>query len=78
MIEKAFISKHIVVNPNIQHGKPCIKKTRIPIHIILDALATGMDFKEVKKEFAPITLEDIRACIVYASYLADEQELIFQ
>lgn len=78
MIHKEFVEKHIIINPNIQHGKPCIKGTRTPIHVILEALATGMNFEQVKKEFSPISSEDIRACIFYAALLADEQELVSQ
>ena len=78
MLNKTDFNKHITVNPEIQHGKPCIKGTRIPIHVILEALATGMDFEQVKKEYSPITNEDIQACIFYAALLADEQELISQ
>ena len=70
------ILQYISVTPNIQHGKPCIKGTRTPVHVILEALATGMDFNSVLKEFAPLTPEAIQACIYYAALLADEQELI--
>lgn len=78
MPDKKFLEKHISVNPDIQHGKPCIKGTRIPIHVVLEALATGMSFDQVKEEFSPITTEDIQACIFYAALLADEQELLSQ
>jgi uncharacterized protein (DUF433 family) len=78
MIDKELLEKHVTVNPDIQHGKPCIKGTRIPVYVILEALASGMDFETVKKEFEPITTEDIKACILYAALLADEQELISQ
>ena len=70
------IDQYISVDPNIQHGKPCIKGTRTPVHVILEALATGLDFQKVIKEFSPITPEAIQACIYYAALLADEQELI--
>ena len=70
------ISQYINVNPNIQHGKPCIIGTRTPVHIILEALATGMNIEDVLHEFAPITREAIQACIFYAAILADERELL--
>ena len=78
MVKKTVLEKHISVNPDVQHGKPCIKGTRTPIHVILEALATGMNVEQVKKEYSPITTEDIQACIFYAALLADEQELITQ
>lgn len=78
MFNKKFLEKHIVINPDIQHGRPCIKGTRTPVYVILEALATGMDVNTIKKEFEPITNEDIQACILYGAILADEQEIISQ
>lgn len=78
MVNREIIENHISVNPKIQHGRPCIKGTRTPVYVILEALASEMDFERVKKEFAPITAEDLHACILYAALLADEEELISQ
>lgn len=35
------LTDRIVYDPKICSGKPCIKGTRIPVHIILDLLAAG-------------------------------------
>ncbi len=66
-------TKRIISDPNICSGKPCIKGTRIPVHLILDLLAAGEDFEGIKKAYPGITDEDIRACLQYASMLADEE-----
>lgn len=63
----------IVCDPKICSGKPCIKGTRIPVHIILDLLAAGESYDGVKKAYPNITEEEIRACLSYASVLADEE-----
>jgi uncharacterized protein (DUF433 family) len=39
--------ERISVDPQICHGKPCIKGTRIPVFVILDALAAGMTHQEI-------------------------------
>ena len=70
------IDQYITVMPNVQHGKPCLKGTRTPVHVVLEALATGMSVESVLKEFAPITREAVQSCIFYAAMLADEQELL--
>ena len=75
-MDKKLLEKHIEANPAVQHGKPCIKGTRTPVYVILEALATGMDFEEIKREYPPLTDEDIRACVLYASLLANEEELV--
>jgi uncharacterized protein (DUF433 family) len=66
----------IIVDPAICHGKPCIKGTRIPVFVILDSLAAGMTYEEIKAEYPPVKDEDIRACIQYASVLAHEEEVL--
>lgn len=63
----------IVSDPKICSGKPCIKGTRIPAHLILDLLAAGDDYQEIKKAYPNVIDEDIRACLAYASSLADEE-----
>ena len=65
--------KRIICDPNICNGKPCIKGTRIPVHIILDLLSAGENFEGIKKAYPNITDEDIRACLAYAAFLADEE-----
>ena len=63
----------IVSNPKICSGKPCVRGTRIHEHIILDLLAAGESFEGIRKAYPNITDEDIRACLLYASILADEE-----
>ncbi|MEC4675872.1 MAG: DUF433 domain-containing protein [Nitrospirota bacterium] len=63
----------IVSDPNICSGKPCIKGTGIPAHLILDLLAAGEDYQGIKKAYPNVTDKDLRVCLAYASSLADEK-----
>jgi uncharacterized protein (DUF433 family) len=65
--------RRIIIDPDICSGKPCIKGTRIPVHIILGLLAAGEDFNGIKRAYPNIVDEDIRECLSYASLLADEE-----
>lgn len=65
--------ERIVSDPVICSGKPCIKGTRIPAHIVLDLLAAGETFEGVKRAYPNITDKDIRTCLNYAALLADEE-----
>jgi uncharacterized protein (DUF433 family) len=65
--------ERIICDAKICSGKPCIKGTRIPVHIILDLLAAGEDNQGIKRAYPNITDEDIRACLIYASILANEE-----
>ncbi len=65
--------ERIKCDPLICNGKPCIKGTRIPVHMILDLMAAGEDYAGIKTAYPSITDEDIRAAVAYASYLADDE-----
>ena len=65
--------ERIVSDPNVCSGKPCIEGTRIPVHIVLDLLASGEDYDGIKKAYPNITDDDIRGCLNYAAMLADEE-----
>ncbi|KFD41377.1 antitoxin [Peptococcaceae bacterium SCADC1_2_3] len=67
------MNKRIVADPNVCGGEPCIKETRIPVHVILSHLAAGEDQETILKNFPRLTRQDILACLEYASYLATEK-----
>lgn len=62
----------ITTDPQLSHGKACIKGTRILVSVILDNLAEGASFEELLVSY-PLTQEDIRAAIAYAADLASER-----
>jgi len=60
----------ITMNPDICFGKPCIRGHRIWVTLILDLLADGRSFDQIKGDYPGITDLDIRACIAYGSKMA--------
>jgi len=65
--------ERITSDSKVCSGKPCIKGTRIPVHIILDLLATGESYEGIKQAYPNLTDADIRACLSYAAVLADDE-----
>lgn len=65
--------ERITSDPKVCSGKPCVKGTRIPVHIVLDLLAAGESFEGIKKAYPNLADEDIRACLSYAAVLADDE-----
>ena len=63
----------IVIDPEIQHGKPVILGTRVPITRIVGGLAGGMTKEEIIQEYA-VTEEDISAALHYAAELIESEE----
>lgn len=69
------MEKRIVIDPRIRHGKPIIKGTRVPVHVVLGALAGGMTYEEVMQEY-DIAREDILAAIAYATAAIEVEEVL--
>lgn len=62
---------HIVSTPDVLHGKPRIKGTRIPVSLVLGYLASGNTVGEIIAEFPDLTKEQIVACLDYARDLSE-------
>ena len=62
------MEERIVIDTEIQHGKPVIRGARIPAARIIGGMAGGMTMAEVCKEY-DVSEEDIRAALAYAEEL---------
>lgn len=74
MTEKALL-KRIVVNPKIMMCKPVIRGTRLTVEIIIEKIAYGATFKDIKKEYPFIMTDDIRAALLYAAKSISHEEV---
>ncbi len=59
--------ERISMSPSVMTGKPVIQGTRLTVEFILNLLAHGQTAQEIIKEYEGLTLEDIQACILFAS-----------
>ena len=59
----------ITIDPQICHGKPCIRGLRYPVENMLELLASGMTVEELLEDYPDLEKEDFLACIAYASKL---------
>jgi len=57
------------MNPDICHGKPCIRGLRYPIDMILELLSAGMSNEEILADYDDLELEDILAALAFAARL---------
>jgi len=66
--------ERIVVDPRIAHGRPVVRGTRVPVDVILGALAGGMEIDETAREYG-ISQEDVRAAIGYAARIVSQEDI---
>ena len=68
-----ILENRIEIDPEICHGKPRIKGTRIMISIILEWLEAGKTFKEIIEAYPKLSKEDLSAAVRYAREILEEE-----
>jgi uncharacterized protein (DUF433 family) len=69
--------ERITADPNICHGKACIRGTRIMVSVILDNLGANEPVAAILKSYPSLKPEDIQAAMLYAAALAREDVIPF-
>lgn len=67
--------ERIESKPDVGHGRPCIKGTRVPVSVVLDNLAAGLTPDEIVASYPSLRTEDVRAAVAYAAELARDRVL---
>ena len=57
----------ITIDPEICHGKPCIRGLRYPVDTMLELLGSGMSFDEILEDYEDLEREDLQAVLAYAT-----------
>ena len=67
----AALADRITVNPDQCGGRPCVRGLRIRVTDVLDLLASGLSPQQVLEELPDLEVEDIFACLRFASRRLD-------
>jgi uncharacterized protein (DUF433 family) len=67
--------ERITINPEICHGKPCIRGLRYPVELILELLSSGMSTDEVLADYQDLEREDILAALAFAARLVQVKSI---
>ena len=67
--ESSKLLERITMNPEICHGKPCIRGLRYPVDMILELLSARMSNEEILADYDDLELEDILAALAFATRL---------
>ncbi|WP_020405908.1 DUF433 domain-containing protein [Hahella ganghwensis] len=65
---KNGLAKHIESRPEVMVGKPCIKRTRIPVQTIQEMRESGMTYAEIISDFPSLTEAKIDAALAYPTF----------
>ncbi|MEN9762169.1 MAG: hypothetical protein RI906_1995 [Pseudomonadota bacterium] len=62
--------ERITIDPNVCHGKPCVRGLRYPVEVVLQWLAAGMTPQEIIDDYPDLELADIHAVLAFAARLS--------
>ena len=64
------LTNRITIDPDICHGKPCIRGLRYPVEMILELLSAGMTIEEILADYEDLERDDILAALSFATRLS--------
>ena len=68
--------QRVTINPEICHGKPCVRGLRYPVSMLLELLSSGMTLDEVLSDYKDLEREDLLAAMAYGARLSDAKRVI--
>ncbi len=72
------MNPRLSIDPNICHGKPVVRGTRVMVSSILGALGAGDSIEDVLSDYPNITREDVEAALEFASRLSNYETSAYE
>ena len=70
-----MFADRITIDPEICHGKPCIRGLRYPVELILELLSAEMTIDEILADYDDLERNDILAALAFAARLTQVQRM---
>jgi uncharacterized protein (DUF433 family) len=68
-MDTALIER-ITIDPEICHGKPCVRGLRYPVEFVLELLSSGMTSDEILEDYKDLEEADILSVLLFAARLS--------
>ena len=75
-MEDRELLQRIVLDSKVMVGKPVVKGTRLTVEYIVGLLAHGATSEEILAEYAGLTQDDIRACLLFAARSLEDETFL--
>ena len=74
-MKEETLLRGIITDPKIMLGKPIIKGTRLPVAIIVQKVAYEQTADQIIANYPFLTVQDIKAALLYAAKRLDHEEV---
>lgn len=63
--------ERITLDPELCHGKPCVRGLRYPVETILELLSSGMSVDELLEDYEDLEREDVYAALLFGARMSE-------
>jgi len=69
-MSNAELLARITVDPEICHGKPCVRGLRYPVEFLLELLSGEMTTEQILADYPDLESDDLKAACAYGARLS--------
>ncbi len=66
----ASVRRHIHCDPDVMDGLPVFRGTRVPVYVVLECLAEGLNAEEIVRSFPSLDVEQVAAALRFSVFMA--------
>jgi uncharacterized protein (DUF433 family) len=74
-MSNAELLSRITVNPEICHGKPCVRGLRYPVEFLLELLSGDMTTEQILADYPDLEPDDLKAACAYGARLSQVKRI---
>jgi uncharacterized protein (DUF433 family) len=74
-MSSAQLLSRITVDPEICHGKPCVRGLRYPVEFLLELLSGDMTAEQILADYPDLEAEDLKAACAYGARLSQVKRI---
>jgi uncharacterized protein (DUF433 family)/predicted nuclease of predicted toxin-antitoxin system len=75
IMNAARLLQRVVTDTRVMLGKPVIKGTRLPVELIVEKVAYGATYEELRVDYPFLEADDVRAALLYAAKRLSNEEV---
>lgn len=73
-MESERLLERITLDPELCHGKPCVRGLRYPVETILELLSSGMSVDELLEDYGDLEREDVYAALLFGARMSEVKQ----
>jgi uncharacterized protein (DUF433 family) len=75
-MSNAELLSRITMDPEICHGKPCVRGLRYPVEFLLELLSGGMTVEQILADYPDLKEDDLKAACAYGARLSQVKRAV--